>query len=115
MPRRARIEVGGDAFVLTDLSPEEGWSQQLRASFEPRRLTDFTPRSEYLKAAPDLGWAHKPFATRALDGEGSRMTLRRDVLRRRTGTGPYVETPVAEEEWSDLLAEHFDLVDTLTR
>ncbi len=115
LPRRARIEVDGDAFVLTELTPDEGWLRQLHASLEPRQLADFTPRSEYLKTAPDLGWAHKPFATRALDGEGSRLTLRRDLLRRRTGTGPYVETPVAEEEWSDLLAEHFALVDTQTR
>jgi len=25
-------------------------------------LADFTPRSEVLKVAPDLGWSTKPFA-----------------------------------------------------
>ena len=115
VPRRACVEMDHDAFVLRELMPDEGWLKQLRAALEPRRLDDFTPRSEYLKTAPDLGWAHKPFATRALDDTGSRVTLRRDVLRRRTRTGPYIDTPVADEDWSDLLAEHFDLVDTPTR
>jgi arylamine N-acetyltransferase len=95
--------------------PDEGWVKQLRGALRPVELADFTPRSEYLKTAPDLGWAHKPFATRALDGEGSRVTLRRDLLRRRAGAGPYVDTPVAEDEWSGLLAQNFGLVDTLNR
>jgi N-hydroxyarylamine O-acetyltransferase len=114
-PRRARIELDDDAFVLTELMPEEGWLPQMRGTFEPRELADFTPRSEYLKTAPDLGWSTKPFATRALDGEGSRVTLRRDLLRVRTGSGSYIDTTVAEEEWSDLLTEHFQLSDTLKR
>jgi N-hydroxyarylamine O-acetyltransferase len=112
-PRRARIELDGDGFVLTELMPDEGWMPQIRGTFEPRELADFTPRSEYLKTAPDLAWSTRPFATRALDGEGSRVTLRRDLLRVRTGTSPYVDTAVAEDEWSDLLTEHFQLGDTL--
>lgn len=114
-PRPARMEVDGDAFVLTELMPDEGWLKQLNAALQPRELAEFTPRSEYLKAAPDLSWGNKPFATRALDGSGSRVTLRRDLLRQRDGSGPYVDTPVAEEEWSNLLAEHFGLTDTLNR
>ena len=78
------------------------------------QLADFEPRSDYLEHAPDLGWSTKPFATRALDGDGSRITLRRDVLRRRTGGGPFVDRSVAEDEWSDLLAEHFGLIDSLS-
>ena len=114
-PRRARIGVEDDAFVLTELTPDDGWVAQLRGGLRAKELADFTPRSQYLKAAPDLGWAHKPFATRALDSTGSRITLRRDVLRQRDGSGPFVETAVAPEDWSDLLAAHFGLVDTLAR
>ncbi len=116
-PRRARIEVDADAeaFVLSELMPDDGWVPQLRGGFRPMELADFTPRSEYLKTAPDLSWAHKPFASRAVDGTGSRVTLRRDVLRVRTGRGPFIETPVAEREWSDLLVAHFGLTDTLAR
>ncbi len=114
-PRQARIDVDGDAFVLTELMPDAGWVNQLRGGFQPVELDDFTPRSEYLKTAPDLGWAHKPFATRALDGGGSRVTLRRDLLRTRAGSDSFVDTPVAEVDWSDLLAEHFGLSDSLTR
>jgi N-hydroxyarylamine O-acetyltransferase len=114
-PRRARIELDGDGFVLNELMPDQGWVPQMRGRFHPRELTDFTPRSEYLKSAPDLAWATKPFASRALDGDGSRVTLRREVLRRRAGSGPYVDTPVTEDEWSEVLAEHFGLADTLNR
>ncbi len=114
-PRRARIEVADNGFVLTELVPDEGWVPQLRGVFVPRRLVEFTPRSEYLETAPDLAWSQRPFASRALDGDGSRITLRRDVLRVRTGSGPFVDTPVAESEWSDLLAQHFALTDDLNR
>ncbi len=116
-PRRARIEfdADADAFVLSELMPDDGWVPQLCGGLRPMVLADFTPRSEYLKTAPDLSWAHKPFASRALDGTGSRVTLRRDVLRVRTGHGPFIETPVAEHEWSDLLAAHFGLTDSRAR
>jgi len=115
VPRRARIEVGEAGFVLTELTLDEGWVPQLRSGLQPRVLADFAPRSEYLETAPDLPWSQKPFASRALDGDGSRLTLRRDVLRRRTGTGAFVDTPVAAGDWSALLAEHFGLDDTADR
>jgi N-hydroxyarylamine O-acetyltransferase len=115
VPRLARIEVDDDGFLLTELMPDEGWLPQLKGSFRPRQLAEFTPRSEYLKTTPDLNWSQRPFATRALDADGSRVTLRRDLLRVRTGSGPCDETPVAESQWSDLLAEHFALSDSLNR
>ncbi|MEP7114267.1 MAG: arylamine N-acetyltransferase, partial [Ilumatobacteraceae bacterium] len=114
-PRRAAIQIDTDAFLLSELMPDEGWVKQLRGSFRPAALADFIPRSEYLKSAPDLSWSTKPFATRALDGDGSRITLRRDLLRIRTGSGAFVESPVAESEWSEVLAEHFGLSDALHR
>ncbi len=112
-PRQAQLEVAGGAFELTELMPDEGWLKQLHGDLQPVQLPEFTPRSEYLKNALDLGWSTKPFATRALDGFGSRVTMRRDVLRHRTGCGAFVDTPVAEGEWSNLLVEHFALIDTL--
>ena len=115
MPRPARIEIEDEAFVLTESMPDDGWVPQLQGAFRSRRLAEFTPRSEYLAAAPELGWSQKPFATRALAGDGSRVTLRRDVLRVRSGSGPFVDTPVAESEWSELLAQHFALTDGATR
>ena len=114
-PRPARIEIDVDSFVLTELMPDEGWVPQLRGVLAPRQLAEFTPRSEYLETAPDLAWSQKPFASRALDGDGSRITLRRDVLRVRTGGAPFVDTPVAESDWSDLLAQHFALTDSVNR
>jgi N-hydroxyarylamine O-acetyltransferase len=114
-PRPARIEMDSDSFLLTELTLDDGWVPQLRGGLQPRQLADFTPRSEYLETAPHLSWSQKPFASRALDGDGSRVTLRRDVLRERSGTGAFVDTPVAENEWSELLAGHFGLDDTLGR
>lgn len=115
-PRRARIETDDDAtFQLTELTIDDGWVPQLRGVLQPRVLDDFTPRSEYLETAPQLSWSQKPFASRALDGTGSRLTLRRDVLRRRSGAGAFVDSAVAASEWSALLAEHFGLQDTLDR
>jgi N-hydroxyarylamine O-acetyltransferase len=114
-PRSARIELEADAFLLTELTPDGAWFPQLRGTLRPVQLAEFTPRSEYLRAAPDLGWSTKPFATRALDGDGSRVTLRGDVLRVRSGTGPFVDTPVEPGDWSGLLIEQFGLTDTLDR
>ena len=74
-------------------------------------MADFEARSQYLQTEPGLGWTEKPFATRALDATGSRVTLRRDVLRTRTGTGEFEDQAVSTSEWSALLAEHFNLTD----
>ena len=113
-PRLAHVEVADGAFELTELTPDGGWLKQLRGELRPVQLAEFEPRSEYLEHAPDLGWSTKPFATRALDGDGSRLTLRRGVLRQRTGSGQFVDRHVDDGEWSDLLAEHFGLIDHLT-
>ena len=125
VPRPVRTEVtdeaGVDHFVLTELMPaddraadaETRWEPQLRVRLEPTTLDRFTPRSQHLQTFPGLSWQEKPFATRALDAEGSRATLRSSVLRTRHGTGPYIDTPVDPASWSELLLEHFDLVDTL--
>jgi N-hydroxyarylamine O-acetyltransferase len=128
VPRAVRTEVnadteGVDHFVLTELMPEDDrvvagdahWEPQLRVRLEPTTLDRFTPRSQHLQTFPGLSWQEKPFATRALDANGSRVTLRSSVLRTRAGTGAYVDVPVDPAEWSSLLEHHFGLVDTLTR
>lgn len=117
VPRRARLEVDDSGFVLTELVPLEAgpveWEPQLHGSFAPRVLDDFAARSTFLQTEPGLSWSEKPFATRAVDGTGSRITLRRSVLRRRRPDGEVDEHPVAPEAWSGVLDEHFGLVDTV--
>ena len=110
-PRPVRCRVDGEGFVTSERQPDGSWVEQLRGSFTPRRLEEFEPRSQHLQTEPGLAWTEKPFATRALDATGSRVTLRRHVLRTRTGLGDFVDRPVEPGEWSALLAEHFGLVD----
>jgi hypothetical protein len=83
-------------------------------------MDEFTARSTFLQTEPGLMWTAKPFATRATDGEGSRVTLRHGVLRRRAGTADPVDVSVdagdvGDGGWSALLHEHFGLVDTPER
>ena len=124
VPRRVRTELeqscDGEHFLLHELMPaDEGspprWEPQLRVSVQPRTLDEFTPRSTYLKTHPGLSWQEKAFATRAVDGTGSRITLRTALLRRRVGTSAMVDEEVPSAEWSGVLLEHFGLIDTLTR
>ena len=130
VPRWVRTDVatedGVDHFLLTELMPpddaadqEHGsaatWEPQLRVRLAPSVLEDFTPRSTHLQTSPGLSWQEKAFATRALDGTGSRVTLRSSVLRRRDGSGGYRDEKVDREEWSDTLLDWFGLVDSLDR
>lgn len=115
VPRRARIDLRDESFTLSELMPVTAgapeWEPQLRVDFEPKRTSDFERRSTYLQTEPGLSWTERAFATRALDGEGSRVTLRMDVVRQRDGVGEYRESPVAADDWSDLLLRHFRLMD----
>ncbi len=134
IPRRARIDrhdpdlhdpdlhdpdLHYNGFTLTELMPVTGaqpvWEPQLRVSFEPTAISEFDARSTYLQTKPGLSWTERAFATRALDADGSRITLRMDVLRQRIGSGEFREQSVAPDDWSDLLLQHFSLVDTKTR
>ena len=110
-PRAVRCRVDDEGFVTSERQLDGSWVNQLRGTFVPRAMADFEPRSQYLQTEPGLGWTEKPFATRALDATGSRVTLRRDVLRTRTGTGDFEDRAVSTPEWSPLLAEHFGLTD----
>ncbi|MDP2292889.1 MAG: arylamine N-acetyltransferase [Actinomycetota bacterium] len=120
-PRRARIELHDDAagFELTELVPLESgaieWEPQLRVSFAPQQLPVFDGRNTFLQTEPGLSWTEKAFATRALGVDGSRITLRMNVLRRRIGIDQYDSEPIeTAEQWSAALLEHFGMVDTNT-
>ena len=124
VPRRARIDIHGSdlhdtGFTLTELMPVSGaqpvWEPQLHVLFEPTQIAAFDERSTYLQTEPGLSWTEKAFATRALDADGSRVTLRMEVLRQRIGSGEFREQSVAPDDWSELLLQHFSLVDTKTR
>lgn len=119
VPRRARIDLDDDGFTLTDLMPGvDGvsvWEPQPRVGFQPKVMATFDARSTYLQTEPGLSWTEKAFATRALDANGSRVTLRMDVLRQREGMSALRDTPVTPNEWSELLLRHFSLVDVTFR
>lgn len=122
IPRRTRIELHDDAtgFTVTDLVPMEGgvieWEPQLRVSFEPAQMPLFDARNTFLQTEPGLSWTEKAFATRALAADGSRITLRMNVLRTRTGVDQYESEPIeTAEHWEAALLEHFGMVDTNRR
>lgn len=113
VPRRTRIDLDGDACTLHELMPAGQWQPQLTGTLTPRTLDEFTPRSEFLQHDQSSVFWQKPFATRALDTAGSRVTLRGGVLRERAGVGEFVDRPVDDPvEWAELLHHHFGLVDT---
>jgi N-hydroxyarylamine O-acetyltransferase len=112
VPRPVRCRLEPEGFVITEQMLDGSWEDQLFGSFTPLTLDAFTPRSDYLRTTPGLSWSEKVFATRATAADGSRITLRSDVLRTRAEAGAFVDQPVAPDEWSGLLFEHFGLVDS---
>lgn len=121
LPRAARLTARADGCVVLEECMPGGaagdgvasWEPQLEIDPRPRRLAEFDGRSRFLQSDPSSTWHQKPFATRALDGTGSRVTLRRAVLRQRTGTGPWVDHNVEEgAPWDALLSEWFGLSDS---
>ena len=62
------------------------------------------------EAVLDGHFSTKPFATRALDAEGSRVWLLKDRLKRVEGRGHEpVEEPVADEDWEPTLQQWFGM------
>lgn len=113
VPRRTRMELDGDAFTLNELLPTGEWQPQLAGTLVPRAMDEFRHRSEFLQHDPTSVFWQKPFATRALDATGSRVTLRSAVLRQRVGVGEFVDYDVDDPaEWAELLHQHFGLVDS---
>jgi N-hydroxyarylamine O-acetyltransferase len=113
VPRPVRCRIEADGFVISERQPELGWIDTLFGTFDARSLNEFEQRSHHLQTAPGSSWSEKPFATRLLDATGSRVTLRRDVLRTRVGTAEFVDQPVTAAEWSAVLADRFGLDDHL--
>jgi N-hydroxyarylamine O-acetyltransferase len=113
IPRPVRCQLDGDGFILAERQLDGVWVDQLWGSFDPLPLSAFTPRSEFLQTEPGLPWTERPFATRATDADGSRVTLRPGVLRRRVGCAEFVDTPVLNEDWPAVLFDNFGLVDNL--
>lgn len=109
VPRPVRCKVDDDGFVIADRQLDGSWVDQLWGSFEPLPLAAFSPRSDFLQTEPGLGWTTKPFAARATDAHGSRITMRPGVLRRRESLGEFVARPVQSDQWSTLLDTHFGL------
>jgi len=112
-PRAVRIREESGAYVLEERQRDGRWADQLHIAPAPRAIGDFEPRSTFLRTEPGLPWTAKPFATRATAIDGSRVTLRSGVLRRRTGGGEFEDTTVDPASWSSLLREHFGLDDEL--
>jgi N-hydroxyarylamine O-acetyltransferase len=115
LPRTVRCDVDNDGFVIADRQADGSWTDRLWGSFEPLALDAFKPRSDFLQTEPGLGWTTKPFATRATGRDGSRITLRPGVFRRRDACGEFVDNPVEPDQWSALLSAEFGLNDTAVR
>jgi N-hydroxyarylamine O-acetyltransferase len=116
VPRAVELRAHGDRFVLAERFGDE-WRDQLDIDPTPRTMDEFTPRSTFLQTEPGLMWTEKPFATRAVAADGSRVTLRHGVLRQRAGIAEPVDVDVhvGDANWRALLHEHFGLVDTPRR
>jgi hypothetical protein len=110
-----RCDVDNDGFVIADRELDGSWVDQLWGTFEPLALSAFTPRSDFLQTEPGLGWTTRPFATRATGRDGSRITLRPGILRRREACEEFVDNPVEPDRWSALLSAEFGLDDTAVR
>jgi N-hydroxyarylamine O-acetyltransferase len=112
VPRAVRCAAEGNDVVISECSLAGVWEPQLRVALVPVEMSAFDDRSTYLQTEPGLSWSTKAFATRATDVDGSRITLRDGLLRRRSGAGGFVDEEVGLGDWSRLLEENFGIVDT---
>jgi len=112
-PRTARIETDADVIRLAewraDATGGPRWVLQYEASLRPRQLADFDARSRYLQTEPGLQWTEKPLVTMATSADGARVTLHTDRLRVRDDDLSFVDTPVTEAEWPEVLEARFGL------
>jgi N-hydroxyarylamine O-acetyltransferase len=85
----------------------EGWKREYLFSLQPRRIEEFGAMCHYHQTSPESPFTRKRVCSRAMpDG---RITLA-DMKLIITKNGVREERPVAEEEWSQLLRDHFDMV-----
>lgn len=107
-PRHPRIEHVDGGFRLHEQTGPATWELQYAVAHGERLHADFQPRSDELASGAGGGfWTAKPFATRALDGDGGRVWLLRDRLKRREPDGTLTERQVSASEWPQLLHEWF--------
>jgi N-hydroxyarylamine O-acetyltransferase len=106
-----RVMRSAEGWVIGELGPDGSCKPRLAVDPTQRDLGEFDDRSRVLQTEPGLEWTAKPFATRAVDDTGSRITLRSSVLRVRQGMGPFVETPVEPADWATTLRRHFGIDD----
>lgn len=110
-PRRCRLDRTGDEVEYLEWMPSNDWELQYTVDLAPRTLGDFQARSDALASGAGGGYfTEKPFATRALSGDGSRVWLLKDRLKRAEGSRhEQVETPVDESAWDVMLREWFGM------
>ena len=110
-PRRCRLMRVGDEVQYLEWMHWQEWELQYSIDLTPRTPTDFQPRSDALAAGEGTGYfTSKPFATRALSGDGSRVWLLKDRLKRVDGVRHEpTEVPVAESTWEATLMEWFGM------
>ena len=72
------------------------------------RPADFESASQRLQTDRSLHWSTKPFATRLLDDDGTRIVLTRDALKTTTQDGETTEA-VTPSEWNNVLVERFGI------
>jgi N-hydroxyarylamine O-acetyltransferase len=110
-PRRGRIERVGELVHYLEWMQWEDWEVQYGIDLTPRVLADFQPRSDALAAGAGGGYfSTKPFATRALDAEGSRVWLLKDRLKRvESRAHQPLEEPVDDEDWEPTLQQWFGM------
>lgn len=73
---------------------------------------DFEPASQRLQNDTTLHWSQRPFATRLIDDQGSRVSLGPRNLKT-TRRGQVERQPVAPQDWNDVLFEHFGIVEAV--
>ena len=110
-PRRGRLERVGDLVHYLEWMHWDDWEVQYAVDLTPRALAEFQPRSDSLAGGAGDGYfSAKPFATRALDADGSRVWLLKDRLKRVDGAArDLVELPVEPAEWDATLQQWFGM------
>lgn len=97
----------GDTVTLRALD-DDGPQSEYAFTLVPASPSTFEASNRHLQTAPDTVFTAKPFATRLVNGGPDRVTLLGDRLKIRSG-GMWTETPVADEDWSRILAQWFGL------
>ncbi len=102
------LDVDGPTTTMSELSTHGDTAPLYRFERDPVEMEFFDAASQRLQSAPGLSWTAHPFATRLVDGGPDRVTLLHDRLRLRRD-GVWTETPVAAEDWGEMLCTWFGM------